>query len=222
MMHVPGPLAAVHNHHRLWPYSLMRTSTLALLAPTLLALSAAACSPDRQAGVDPACFTRTSEAIGGPLSLISNTGVRVTENSFKGQKTLVFFGFTYCPDTCPGTLTRIGVAMSMLPKSVKPPKTVLISVDPARDTPEALSLYIASNGFPTDIVGLTGSDDELEAVSKAFVAPFERIEDPDSSAGYSFNHSAILYLMDENWKLATFFQPDARPEDMAKCIAALS
>jgi len=199
----------------------MRIPALARLAPHLLALLAAACSPDRHAGVDPACFTRTSEAIGGPLSLISNTGARVTENSFKGEKTLVFFGFTYCPDTCPGTLTKIGAAMTMLPGSVKPPRTVLISIDPARDTPEALSLYIASNGFPTDIVGLTGNEDELEAVSRAFVAPFERMDDPDSSAGYSFNHSAILYLMDENWKLATFFQPDARPEDIARCIAAL-
>lgn len=195
----------------------MRTAILALAV-----LSAAACSPAAErAGIDPACFTRTSEAIGGPFSLISNTGTRVTEESFKGRKTLVFFGFTYCPDTCPATLTKIGVAMTMLPKSIKPPVTALISVDPARDTPESLSLYIASNGFPADIVGLTGSDDELQAVSKAFVAPFARIDDPESSAGYVMQHSSILYLMDENWKLATFFQPDARPEDMAKCIAAL-
>jgi protein SCO1 len=196
----------------------MRTALLAIAA-----LAAGACSAgEKHAGADASCFARTSDAIGGPISLITSTGARVTEENFKGHKTLVFFGFTHCPDTCPATLTKVGVAMTMLPKSVKAPETAFISVDPARDTPEALGLYIASNGFPTDIVGLTGSDDELEAVTKAFVAPYERVEDPDSNAGYFVNHSAILYLMDENWKLATFFQPDERPEEIANCIAALS
>src|SRR5690606_34593867 len=123
--------------------------------------------------------------------------------NFKGRKSLVFFGFTYCPDVCPATLFKIGSAMALLPEGVKKPRTLLISVDPARDTPEALTAYIASNGFPEDIIGLTGTSDQLEAVSKSFVAPFERLDDPDSAAGYLMNHSSILYLMDENWKLET-------------------
>lgn len=207
---------------------MLRLTRLAFLArlafPILgMGLALSACSPgEKTAGVDPACFNRTSDKIGGPISLIAEDGSRVTEGNFKGRKTLVFFGFTYCPDFCPRTLMAIGTAVTMLPKGVDAPKTAFISVDPARDTPEQLKAYIHSTGFPGDIVGLTGNDDELDAATKAFVAPYERVDDPQSAAGYTVNHSTILYLMDENWKLETFFQPDARPQEIAACIAALS
>jgi protein SCO1/2 len=196
----------------------MRQALLAI-ALFLPAMASACSRPD---DVDPACFNRTSEKVGGPFALTSHQGVRVTEESFRGRKTLVFFGFTHCPDVCPQTLYSVGTAMRLLPKNVKPPHTVLISIDPARDTPEALSTYITSNGFPTDITGLTGTFEELDQVSKAFAAPFQRVEDSDSASGYQMEHSSILYLMDENWKLKTFFTPDTRPETIAKCIAALS
>lgn len=191
---------------------------LACLATALLAVSA--CSPT--AGVDASCFSRASKQIGGPFRLTSDAGTTVTEDNFKGSKSLVFFGYTHCPDVCPATLYEVGTAMTLLPKNVKAPKTVLISVDPARDTPDELGRYIKSNGFPSDIVGLTGTLDELQQAADAFAAPFGRDEDADSTSGYVVNHSAILYLMDENWKLATFFRPGERPEQMAKCIAALS
>lgn len=205
--------AAIHAHIPAMRNALVATAMLA-------ALSGAACSGAED--VDPACFTRTSEAIGGPLSMTMQNGAHVTEDSFKGRKSLVFFGFTHCPDVCPQTLYSVGTAMRLLPKNVKAPRTILISVDPARDTPEALATYIASNGFPTDIVGLTGTLEELDQVAKAFRAPYSRVEDSDSASGYLMEHAAILYLMDENWKLKTFFTPDARPETVAKCIAALS
>jgi protein SCO1/2 len=95
-------------------------------------------------------------------------------------------------------------------------------VDPERDTPEELARYIKSNGFPADIVGLTGTLDELESVAKAFASDFSRAEDADSAAGYLVNHTTILFLMDENWKLETFFRPEERPETIANCIRALS
>ncbi len=206
----------------------MLTAAAAVLVCGVLGLAACSRPADEKpgtakpAGVDASCFNRVSDKIGGPISLISQTGARITQDNFKGRKTLVFFGFTYCPDYCPRTLMAIGAAMTMLPQGVKAPMTAFISVDPARDTPEQLDRYIHSNGFPTDIIGLTGNDDELDSVSHAFAAPFERVEDPTSEAGYTVNHSTILYLMDENWKLQTFFQADTRPQDLAACIAALS
>lgn len=187
-----------------------------------IAALAAACSPSAKSDVDPACFNRSSEQIGGPFKLTAHTGAPVTQEDFKGRKSLVFFGFTHCPDVCPDTLFRTGTAMTMLPKGVKAPRTVLISVDPVRDTPEALSQYIKSNGFPADIVGLTGTLEELEQAADAFAAPFSRDEEAEGTSGYIVNHSAILYLMDENWKLESFFQPGARPAEIASCLAALS
>lgn len=201
----------------------MRKTALArlILASSLTVLAACSARDAARAAADPACFTRTSDKIGGSISLIANDGARMTEANFKGRKSLVFFGFTHCPDICPATLFKVGSAMTMLPEGVKPPRTLLVSVDPSRDTPEALTQYISSNGFPADIVGLTGTSDELENVARSFVAPFERVDDPDSAAGYFMNHTTILYLMDENWKLATFFMAEDRPEDIAACIAAL-
>ena len=181
----------------------------------------AACSPTTGSSADPACFKRSSEDVGGPFKLTSHTGATVTQEDFKGRKTLVFFGFTHCPDVCPDTLFRVGTAMALLPPGKKPPRTVLISVDPARDTPEALAQYIRSNGFPADIVGLTGTIEELHQVTRAFAAPFSRDEDSESTSGYIVNHSAILYLMDENWKLESFFQPGERPAQIAACLADL-
>jgi protein SCO1/2 len=195
-----------------------------LLAMSIALATAAGCSPSGRSAAAEACLglAKPEDKVGGPLTLTSHTGARVTQDSFKGRKTFVFFGFTHCPDACPDTLFRIGTALRQLPKDVRKPKTALISVDPARDTPEELARYIRSNGFPEDIVGLTGSLDELKEVASAFATRFERVEDADSVAGYTVNHGTILYLMDENWKLAAIFGSTERPDDIARCVAALN
>lgn len=167
------------------------------------------------------CLNRSSDKIGGPFRLTAQDGSPKTEADFRGRKTLVFFGFTHCPDVCPTTLFTVGKAISLLAPGKPVPRTVFISVDPARDTPEALDQYIRSNGFPRDIVGLTGTLDELRQVSDAFVAPFSRNEDSDSASGYLVSHSSILYLMDENWKLKTFFTEGQSAEEISSCLAAI-
>jgi protein SCO1 len=189
----------------------------------IAALVLAACgqpSSDSKSSV-PNCATRSSDAIGGPFSLLSHEGARLTEADFKGRKTLVYFGFTHCPDVCPTTLFRAGAALAQLPDGAEAPRTALFTVDPERDTPEALAQYIGSNGFPADIVGLTGSPAEMQAVSRRFAAGDLQKQDVGSSAGYVVAHADILYLMDEDWRLQTFFTPDQRAEDIARCIASL-
>lgn len=195
-------------------------------ALTVTLALATACAPaaDQQTASAPAaapnCFKRSSEVIGGPFSLIASDGRTVTEKDFAGRKALVFFGYTYCPDICPITLFNVGKAMKDIPAD-KQPATVFISVDPARDTPEKIAQYIASNGFPKDIVGLTGSIPQLEAATAAFKTTFGREDAAESSAGYLVTHSSILYLMDENWKLQTFFMQDESPAAIAQCLTAL-
>lgn len=167
------------------------------------------------------CGNRSSNAIGGPFRLTANDGSPTTEESFKGHKSLVFFGFTHCPDVCPTTMYTLGKAISLLPPGKKVPRTVFISVDPARDTPEALSQYIRSNGFPQDVIGLTGTLDELQQVADGFKTTFSRDEETDGATGYLVSHSSILYLMDENWKLQTYFTPGESAEAIASCLAKL-
>lgn len=198
----------------------MSARAITLLGASVAALALASCGPAPNAGVAAACGARTSDAIGGPLSLVSHTGQRMTEADFKGRMSLVFFGFTHCPDVCPTELFKAGSAIAQLPEGKEAPRTILITVDPERDTPELLAQYIASNGFPKDIVGLTGTEEELRAVATGFAAQFQK-EEGDSAAGYLVSHTSILYLMDKDWKLASYFTPDQSAGDIAACIAAL-
>jgi protein SCO1 len=200
----------------------MRSTLLAAIS--CLAVLAG-CSPSggtgaQAAGAGPACTNRSSDKIGGPFKLASADGRQVTEQDFKGRKALVFFGYTYCPDICPITLFNVGKALQDLPAD-KRPATVFISVDPERDTPEKLTQYIHSNGFPEDITGLTGTVEDLSAVSQAFATTFGRGDEDASAGGYLVSHSSILYLMDENWKLQTFFMQDDSPAAIAACLKAL-
>lgn len=116
------------------------------------------------------------------------------------------------------TLGTLGAAMRLLPEGAPRPATLLISVDPDRDTPEALATYITNNGFPADMTGLTGSPDAVRAAADAFKADFSRIEQPESLAGYTMDHTSLVYLMDPDWKLKTFFTHTDTAADIAACL----
>jgi protein SCO1/2 len=141
------------------------------------------------------------------------TGARVTEADFKGQPTLIYFGFTYCPDVCPMTLQTVAAAYRKLPEGTERPQTLLISVDPGRDTPEALATYVANKAFPEGLQGLTGTEAEIRAAADAFKADYSRVEQPGSLAEYTMDHTSLLYLMDEEWKLKTLYSSRGKKVD---------
>ena len=180
---------------------------------------AASTGPQAAAGANPNCFKRSSEAIGGPFQLTASDGKATTEVDFKGRKALVFFGYTYCPDVCPVTLFNLGKAMDSVPAD-KRPVTLFVSVDPERDTREKMTQYITSNGFPKDIIGLIGTPQQLTAITDAFRTQYGRDESAGAS-GYLVSHSSILYLMDKDWKLQTFFMEGESPAEIASCLSAL-
>lgn len=190
----------------------------------LAGLALAACGPastdPTAGGASAGCMTRAYDSIGGPFTLTTHTGERVTEATYKGTPTLIYFGFTFCPDICPGTLVAVDRAYQALPDGIEQPQTLLITVDPERDTPEALADYVSTSAFPDNLVGLTGTEDEIRAAADAFIAQYERIETPESLAEYTMDHTSLLYLMDENWQLKTFFaEADADPDYIAQCLA---
>lgn len=193
------------------------------LLSSLILLTACGQAGDKpgisSSGVENSCVTRAGSKIGGPINLVNQDGVAVTEEDFKGHHSLVFFGFTLCPDVCPFTLNRIYQAIDELPEGVEVPKTIMISIDPERDTPDLMKTYIGNSGFPEDIVGLTGTPEQVKQAADAFIAYYKRVEDPTSAAEYTMDHSALIYLMDENWKLKTFFTHEQLPDEMATCMA---
>ncbi len=201
---------------RLTIFSLFLAAGLTACGP---ASDTAATGAVAKSGGDQAsCLSRAYPEIGGPIALVSSTGARVTEADFKGRPTLIYFGFTYCPDVCPLTLTTVAAAYRKLPEGTERPQTLLISVDPGRDTPEALAVYVANKAFPEGLQGLTGTEAEIRAAADAFKADYSRVDQPDSMAEYTMDHTSLLYLMDENWQLKSFFTHQDTPDTIAVCL----
>ena len=167
------------------------------------------------------CESRAYQNVGGPFTLVNTDGETVTQDDFKGKPSLVFFGFTYCPDICPGTMLSIANAYRALPDDIEPPQTIMISIDPERDTPEALGRYVSSNGFPDSVIGLTGTPEQVQAAADEFYVGFDRVETPESQGEYTMNHTTLLYLMDEDWQLKTFFTHEDTAETISACLGEI-
>lgn len=151
-----------------------------------------------------------------PFSLVDSEGREVTPETLRGQPTLVFFGFTHCPDVCPTTLAQL----VSIQKQDKVPgfKVALITVDPERDTPEQMGKYVAA--FGGDIIGLTGSMPEIEKAQKAFAVASRRNDEP--GGGYRMDHSATVIVLDSGARKVAVFTPPLRPDAMARDLVALA
>ena len=141
--------------------------------------------------------------IGGPFSLVDQTGKRVSDTDFRGRKMLVYFGFTSCPDVCPAGLQVIAAALDTLGAKADKLTPIFITVDPERDPPEKMALYVKS--FHPRLVGLSGSSEEVAAAAKAYRVYFKKIPDEQTPGSYSVDHSSFLYLMDEKGEYIRHF-----------------
>jgi protein SCO1/2 len=141
--------------------------------------------------------------VGGPFTLTDATGKRVTEKDFAGRPLLVYFGFTNCPDVCPAGLQVIAAALDRLGPEAKKMTPVFITVDPERDTPDVLGKYVKS--FHPDIVALSGSVDDIAAVTKAYRVYAKKVPDEADPTRYNVDHSAFMYLMDANGAFVKHF-----------------
>lgn len=169
-----------------------------------------------------------SVPIGGPFSLIDHDGRSVTQNDFDDRFLLVFFGFTYCPDVCPTTLADIARTLDLLGSDASGVQPLFISLDPARDTPERLAEYVSA--FHEDIVGLTGSPEQIAAVAKGYRVFYEKVatashlgdgaatREPEASIDYLISHQGNTYLMSPNSEYLTHFTYGTAPEETAQTI----
>ena len=155
--------------------------------------------------------------IGGPFTLVDHTGRTVTEADFHGRAMLIYFGFTYCPDICPFSLQIMDAALDELSAEDRARiQPVLISIDPERDTPEQMALYISSEAFPDNLVGLTGTTEQIAEAAAAWRVVYQRAEDPSGDPdAYVMDHSSLIYLMDGEGEFARVFSHGTTPGDMA-------
>jgi protein SCO1/2 len=150
-------------------------------------------------------------AIGGPFQLTDQTGQTVTDKSMQGRPSLIFFGFTHCPDVCPTTLFEISEVLKAMGKDADRVNAYYISVDPERDTQTAMKEYLSS--FDPRLKGLTGNTEEIAKVLSEYRVYAKKV--PLKDGDYTMDHTALIYLMDRDGKFVSPFNINRKPEDAA-------
>jgi len=154
-------------------------------------------------------------AVGGPFQLVDQTGKPATEKALKGKWSAVFFGFTYCPDVCPGTLQGLAAATDILGPKARDLQIVFISVDPGRDDVKQMNAYVSADYVPRTTLGLTGTPEQVAAAAKAYRVFFAKVGE---GPGYTIDHSTAIYLMDPKGRFSTVIPYNLPPEDIARRI----
>lgn len=162
------------------------------------------------AGRGPAPVTAPS-AIGGPFKLVDETGQPVTEEVLKGKPSLIFFGFTHCPDVCPTALFDMSEVYKALGGDGDKVRAFFVTVDPERDTPEVMKEYLSS--FDPRLRGLTGDPAAVATMEKAYRVYSKKV--PLEAGGYTMDHTALVYLMDKNGQFIAPFNLKRKPEEAA-------
>ncbi len=146
----------------------------------------------------PKVETTGTALIGGPFTLVDQNGKTVTDRDFRGKYMLIFFGFTHCPDICPAELQVMSAALDALGSKADEVVPIFVTLDPERDTPEAVGAYVKN--FGKNFVGLTGSPTAIANAAKTYRVTYSKLEykGKDGNYSYSVDHSALVYLMDKD------------------------
>ena len=161
--------------------------------------------------------TTGTATIGGPFALVDHFNKTVTDADFRGRYMLIFFGYTYCPDVCPTTLTEISDALELLGKDAADIAPIFITVDPERDKPEHMKEYVKH--FHPKIIGMSGSVEQVKNVAGVYRVFFQKAREKDAEPDdYLMNHSSTTYLMGKDGKFLTHFSHGTSAKDIAAKI----
>ena len=161
--------------------------------------------------------TALASAIGGRFQLIDQNGTPFSDADLKGKWHLVFFGYTHCPDACPTALNEMSLALDRLGMKRDEVGVVFITVDPERDTPDALKSYVQS--FDAPIVALTGSPEAVAQAAKAYRVFYAKHPRPDGD--YDMDHSAVIYVMNPEGRFTATFTPDSSADAIVQRLHKL-
>jgi protein SCO1/2 len=153
----------------------------------------------------------TPAAIGGPFQLTDQSGQAVTDKDMQGRPTLIFFGFTHCPDVCPTSLFEMSEVLRAMGQDADRVNAYFISVDPERDTTDAMKDYLSS--FDPHLKGLTGPPDDLAKVISEYRVYAKKV--PLKDGDYTMDHTALVYLMDREGKFVAPFNLKRTPDEAA-------
>jgi protein SCO1 len=164
-----------------------------------------------------AAGTALAGVIGGPFQLLDQNGKTVTDADLKGKWSLIYFGYTHCPDACPTSLNEIAIALSELGPKRDAVRPVFITVDPERDTSETLKAYVTA--FDAPILALTGTPEQVAKAAKEYRVYYAKHQEPGGD--YSMDHSSVIYVMDPEGRFTATFTPDSTPEQIADRLKKL-
>jgi protein SCO1/2 len=150
-------------------------------------------------------------AIGGPFQLVDQSGATVTADKLQGKPTLLFFGYTHCPDICPTTLFDVSEVLRAMGKDADRVNAYFVSVDPERDSPAIMKDYLSS--FDPHLKGLTGDSDAVGKMLSEYRVYSKKV--PGKDGDYTMDHSAMVYLMDRNGRFVAPFKLDRKPDEAA-------
>jgi protein SCO1 len=160
----------------------------------------------------------TGQGYGNVISgLVGPEGRAYSRDDFKGRVTVLLFGFTHCPDICPTALLNLSAVLDQLGEKSSLVQIALVTVDPERDTPEALEDYMSS--FGPNFVGLTGEPDAIRRVARAFKVFFQKV--PLPGGDYTMDHSVAIYALDKHARTRLMFTMNRPLEDIAHDILQL-
>jgi protein SCO1/2 len=198
----------------------MRAVVLAAAGALVVAIVAVALwlgFAQRPAELSPAMVNVQGADIGGPFELTAHTGERVTSEALIDGPTLIYFGYTFCPDVCPVDTQVMAQAVDILAEQGIEVTPVFITIDPERDTPAALGDY--AEAVHPQMIALTGTPEEIRAAADAYKVFYQKVEMEDSAAGYLMNHTSYFYLMTPEHGLTALFRRDVSPESLAADIS---
>lgn len=196
-------------------YAVAATAVVVIGLTTIYAVT-------RTGGADKFAACRTSViaggpgAIGGPFTLTDENGRKVTDNDVLTEPSLVYFGYTFCPDVCPADVARNAEATDALEEMGHMVQPVFISVDPERDTPDVLKQW--TEYVHPRLIGLTGTPEEIAAAAKAYKTYYKLPQDK-SDPYYTVDHMTQTYLMLPQEGFVEFFDRETDPETMAARVS---
>jgi protein SCO1/2 len=152
--------------------------------------------------------------IGGPFSLIDQTGKLRSDREFRGKLMVVYFGYTYCPDVCPADLQAITLALDRLGALAANAQPIFITVDPERDN-KVLAEYVSA--FHPSLIGLTGPPDEIRKVANSYKAFYTKVKD-GRTGEYTIDHAGVIYLMGRDGEYLGFMPPQTAPDRLTEVL----
>jgi protein SCO1 len=185
----------------------------------LLVAAAAGVAGCGQSAAPPAADALPVLPIGGDFALTGHDGQPFALTTLRGKVVLIFFGYSSCPDACPTTLSKLSTVARRLGEERARVRTLYISVDPDRDTPEVLKADLEN--FSVEALGLTGTKAQIDTVVRQYAAAYEIVPTPESAAKYTISHTTTVYALDAQGRVRTTFAYEATVDEIVRGIRAV-